>query len=750
MRTYWKNLGITRKLMLAFGSIEILILITIALSIFFLHYAQHETEDRISNSARIKNLVLEMSWRLEKSRGVEKNFFLQYMNLGFAEAMARYIDPTLQEIKLIETITAELTQRLTKSSVWQEGDSNLALLYLAQFRHASTMNEAIVLVTRLAEPNDGLVNRLFNKMASLRTALHAIGDRRMIGLMVDLNSFGYDYMIGRRRPSMQSSFNSAELLRERVLTSTTLPALKKTEILTLLSDYINLGEEIIQVDLALRNKLTEFELQTEALNKVSTKMIAAADQEFKNSQARITVLYWIIIGLLCLATLIILGIIVLVAKIVGSSISDNIILMSQAIKKFETGDLDVQLPINSTDELGKLAGGFNRMASRIKALIDNLEQMVAERTSNLSEANKQLHLEIAERIQSQQQLRKSETLLKATQQLAKIGGWEWDVDKQTIFYTDEVFRIHELVADTMQSDHENSTSELRMSMDAEHRDLLHTAFHTCIDEAKPYDIELPITTAKGNRIWIRTTAQPIVDAQKVVKVLGCTMDITASKQAAEQIKASLREKEVLLQEIHHRVKNNMQVVASLIKLQISKETDERVKLILSESYGRVYAMSAIHEALHQSASLTEIDVTAYLSKIARALFQTFSTKPAHVDFDIDSAAINLTIEKANPLGLVVNELISNSLKHAFPNNRDGKIAISIAQPTPHKIRLIVADDGIGFPANLDWRNTSSLGLQLVKTLVENQLDGSIQLELAAGTSFTIDFPIDEHVSRQSC
>jgi two-component sensor histidine kinase len=347
-----------------------------------------------------------------------------------------------------------------------------------------------------------------------------------------------------------------------------------------------------------------------------------------------------------------------------------------------------------------------------------------------------------ERNQSQEKLRKSETLLKATQQLAKIGGWEWDVETQTMFWTEEVYRIHEITEETIKPDSTAYLNQGWQCFDANDRELIQTAFQVCINEARPYDLELPITTVKGNRIWIRTTAQPILIEGKVVKVLGSTMNISESKQSEERIKASLSEKEVLLQEIHHRVKNNMQVIASLIKLQMNQENDERVRLILTESYGRVYAMSAIHEALHQSESLTEIVLTSYLSKIAHALFQTYSVRSADVDFVIESAVIHLSIEKANPLGLVVNELISNSLKHAFPDNRHGKIVIKINQPTSNEINLVVADDGIGFPAGLDWKNTGSLGLQLVKTLIENQLDGSIRQENTTGTKFIIFFKIE--------
>ncbi len=227
---------------------------------------------------------------------------------------------------------------------------------------------------------------------------------------------------------------------------------------------------------------------------------------------------------------------------------------------------------------------------------------------------------------------------------------------------------------------------------------------------------------------------------KVKTVLGVSRDVSDFKQAEDQIKTSLREKETLLHEIHHRVKNNMQVINSLLKLQANNVKDEHIKKILKDSQSRVYAMSAVHETLHGTEKLSEINLKTYLSKVTTSIFQTYSIDSVKTKLicKIDEAPIS--INQAYPLGLIINELMSNSLKYAFPEDKQGEINVSIGK-LDKELELIVMDNGIGLPEEMDWKNSKSLGLKLVRTLVENQLDGSISLENSSGTKFTIKFNI---------
>jgi two-component sensor histidine kinase len=191
----------------------------------------------------------------------------------------------------------------------------------------------------------------------------------------------------------------------------------------------------------------------------------------------------------------------------------------------------------------------------------------------------------------------------------------------------------------------------------------------------------------------------------------------------------LREKEVLLREIHHRVKNNMQIIYSLLRLQ-SRETDEKKEVdMLLESQNRIRSMSLIHEKLYQSEDLAHIDFSEYIGDLTKELFRSyrFNTDKLVFKADIEDAIIG--VDTAIPCGLIINELVSNSLKHAFPGGREGEIQIALRRVdglesgTQHEksemFELTVRDNGIGMPEEMDFRNSESLGLRLVSTLSEN-------------------------------
>ena len=209
------------------------------------------------------------------------------------------------------------------------------------------------------------------------------------------------------------------------------------------------------------------------------------------------------------------------------------------------------------------------------------------------------------------------------------------------------------------------------------------------------------------------------------------------KKAEEKLKASLKEKEVLLSEIHHRVKNNMQVISSLLKLQAVGSMDERVKNALMESRGRIQAMAAAHETLYASDSLASIDIRSYISKLAKTIFQSYGEGLGRIGLKVEIEEMNLEIEQAANLGLLINELVSNSIKHAFPENREGEIVIRIRSIDQKGIELAVSDNGEGIPEDFDWRNSDTLGLKLISLLAENQFDGVVNLDRDNGTRFNI-------------
>ncbi|MEO8512414.1 MAG: PAS domain S-box protein [Ignavibacteria bacterium] len=251
-------------------------------------------------------------------------------------------------------------------------------------------------------------------------------------------------------------------------------------------------------------------------------------------------------------------------------------------------------------------------------------------------------------------------------------------------------------------------------------------------------MEFRIEKKDGGFIWIEDHMFRVRVNEKDSYLTGILIDVTERKLTEQKISRSLKEKELLLKEIHHRVKNNLQVVSSLLKLQSGYVKDENSLDILIDSQNRVRSMALVHQKLYQSKDFTEIDFSEYMQQLSQHLFNVFKSKSHDLEILINSADVSLSIDLAIPCGLILNELISNSLKYAFPEGRKGKINVALNCSNDREYEIIISDDGIGFPKEIDYKQTKSLGLQLVNTLV-GQIDGTIVMENHVGTTFRIKF-----------
>lgn len=209
-----------------------------------------------------------------------------------------------------------------------------------------------------------------------------------------------------------------------------------------------------------------------------------------------------------------------------------------------------------------------------------------------------------------------------------------------------------------------------------------------------------------------------------------------NKRAEEEIKQSLEDNKILLREVHHRVKNNMQIISSLLNLQINYEEEKKAVNVLKESQGRVKSMSMVHEKLYQSPSFTKIDFKNYVEQLIKDIFYSYGINNGNIETVMDIDNIEIGIDTAIPCGLIINELVTNTVKYAFPQNK-GILYIKL-KSIQDKIELVIADNGIGLPEDFDFTNSDSLGLQLVNNLV-TQIDGQISLDQSHGTAFTISF-----------
>jgi PAS domain S-box-containing protein len=241
----------------------------------------------------------------------------------------------------------------------------------------------------------------------------------------------------------------------------------------------------------------------------------------------------------------------------------------------------------------------------------------------------------------------------------------------------------------------------------------------------------------GTHFPILEYSNSIKQNNKVVGFRGVIVDLTDIKNVENNLKASLQEKEILLREIHHRVKNNMQIISSLLNLQTEYVDDEKAVNVLQESQNRVRSMAIIHEKLYQSKDLTHINFVDYIQNLVYNLFYSYDIDNTQIKSILKIEDISLNIETAVPCGLIISELISNSLKYAFPNKMNGEIIVSL-KSEKDTYQLCVCDNGIGLPEDINFSKIKTLGLLLVNSLTE-QIDGKVTIYRDNGTQYKITF-----------
>lgn len=253
------------------------------------------------------------------------------------------------------------------------------------------------------------------------------------------------------------------------------------------------------------------------------------------------------------------------------------------------------------------------------------------------------------------------------------------------------------------------------------------------------NIELAFKVKSGNHVPVFLSMSLIKnDSNEILGIVCVGNDITDIKEAEDKIKASLKEKELLLQEIHHRVKNNLQIISSLLNLQEVYIKDENDLEIFKESQDRIKTMAFIHEQLYRSSDFAKINFAKYINDLLTYLSYSHNLNPQKIKINIEVDDVYLDINTAIPCGLIINELVTNSIKYAFPNERYGTITVNLYSYHEDEYVLTISDDGIGLPEDIDLKNTATLGLRLVYNLI-NQLEGSIELNKTNGALFKIAF-----------
>lgn len=234
------------------------------------------------------------------------------------------------------------------------------------------------------------------------------------------------------------------------------------------------------------------------------------------------------------------------------------------------------------------------------------------------------------------------------------------------------------------------------------------------------------------------------EQDKVIGFISVITDITERKRAEEQIRASLREKEVLLQEIHHRVNNNMQVIISLIRLQGEQLGDKRYVEMFKDTLDRIKSMALVHKRLYESKDFAKVDINGYVESLVKDLFKSRGVDSNKISLKLEENDISLSLDCAISCGLIINELVTNSIKYAFPEDMKGDISVSFRLIGDGLVEIRVGDNGIGIPDSFDLRNSNTLGLQIVNSLAEHQLGGKVKLDTSKGTEFRIWFTEPSH------
>ena len=357
-----------------------------------------------------------------------------------------------------------------------------------------------------------------------------------------------------------------------------------------------------------------------------------------------------------------------------------------------------------------------------------------------------LGIDITERKQAELALIDSESRIRLATETTGVGIWEWNLTTNKVHWDTQMFSIYGAEPSPDGFVDYTTWSERVLPEDLpEQEALMHQAIMRGGINNREFRIRRPnenecryiqaVETARAN------------DKGEIEWLVGTNFDITDSKTASMKLKAAFNEKEVLLKEVYHRVKNNLQVVSSLINLQARAVKNEEAKNLLRQSADRVKAMALIHEKLYQSDDLAKIDISHYLKTLADSLLYSYNIPPGQIKIIPQIIEAFLDIERAIPCGLIINELLSNNLKNAFPQGQAGIIEISLSQEG-NEYRFVVADNGIGLPEGLDINNSPSLGLKLISGLAVNQLKGRIAIDRNHGTAFTIHFPVEFHEAKR--
>jgi PAS domain S-box-containing protein len=371
---------------------------------------------------------------------------------------------------------------------------------------------------------------------------------------------------------------------------------------------------------------------------------------------------------------------------------------------------------------------------------EELELLVKQRTKELELVNKKLKEDILERKNTEEALRDSEEMYRSLINTLPDAVTTTDLEGNITYVSPTTLKLHGIDSDkkiigknalklVAPEDHERAIDNLRRTL----------------KEDVVKNLEYKLLRVDGSTFTGLLSAGIIRDSSGNPKsFIASVKDISERKKVEEQIKKSLREKDILLREIHHRVKNNIQVITSMLNLHTKYIDDKKYTELIKEMQLRIWSMALIHEKLYMSEDISNINFNEYIKELVNELFRSYGANINLIKPQIIVKDISFGLDTAIPCGLIINELVSNSLKHAFPNRQNNIINIELSKEEK-KFKLYISDNGIGLPKSFKIENTKTFGLQLVDTLVK-QIKGDLEISSTyepdenSGTHFSIVFP----------
>jgi len=343
-------------------------------------------------------------------------------------------------------------------------------------------------------------------------------------------------------------------------------------------------------------------------------------------------------------------------------------------------------------------------------------------------------IDVSKEKKAREQLERKELELEKAQRIGKMGSWTWNIQGNRLHWSDEVYDLLGLDQKTYQP----TIEKFRNMLPHDDRKKALALVKQIKNGGQWQDIELKVNKPDGSDIFIREKGEITFNEQgQPVRVSGTIQDITEQKENEKKLKNAIKEKDLLLSEVHHRVKNNLAIIHGLLQLEMFNTDDEQLKNILYQSQMRIHSMALIHETLYSSGDFANIKFGAYIDELITLLIETYGNETKEISVNLEADDVKLNINQAIPCALMVNELLTNSLKHAFPEQDTGTITVKIIEEKQN-VTVNVSDNGIGFEKIPDLDTSNTLGLTLINKL-NAQLNGNLTIANDDGASFEVTF-----------